>query len=343
MKRYSLALFFLIYIISFGTTTNKIEKYSFNSNSIIFNISGNSFPKYLSNYDSESKIIFLEFSNTTPNKNIKNKILNGNYISKIETVSFDKTTDFFITLKSGVEFLEKKLKNPNRFQIIFSKKTVKNRYTIVIDPGHGGKDPGATGYRGLHEKDIVLKVGKLLKKKLSKVKKFNVIMTRNKDVFIPLGKRADIGNKNSCDLFISIHANANKKKSANGVEVFYFSKKSSKYAQNIANFENSVDDKYGIKSDYAKLIVNDIFYHMNQEKSIDLSSRIENKINKLTGLPKRGTFGANFAVLRLSNSPALLVELGFITNKSDALKLKNSRYQVALANAIYYSIVNYFN
>ena len=167
-------------------------------------------------------------------------------------------------------------------------------------------------------------------------------MTREDDVFIELAERAEIGNRAKADLFVSIHANAIDRASTSGMEVFYYSKKASAYAKAIAAYENSVDEKFGVSKDYTDFIVNDIFYHINQEKSAKLSSVVLENMLSATGAVKRGVYGANFAVLRGSKSPSILVELGFMTNKAECLKMIDPVYQDILAEAIAKSIRKYF-
>ena len=117
------------------------------------------------------------------------------------------------------------------------------KYTIVVDPGHGGRDSGARG-NGYNEKDIALQVATRLANNLRQ--DYNVIMTRDSDFFVPLDTRAKIGNDANADFFISIHLNSGSSSSANGTEVFYFSKKDQgSYAAQVAKFENKVDGSYG--------------------------------------------------------------------------------------------------
>ena len=188
------------------------------------------------------------------------------------------------------------------------------KYTIVVDPGHGGHDSGARG-NGYNEKDIALQVATRLANNLRQ--DYNVIMTRDSDFFVPLDTRAKIGNDANADFFISIHLNSGSSSSANGTEVFYFSKKDQgSYAAQVAKFENKVDGSYG-DVPFSDFILNDIFYRKNQKTSQAIAESVLNNLINTTGLRRRGVFGANFAVLRGSNSPSILVELGFMNNYSD--------------------------
>ena len=213
------------------------------------------------------------------------------------------------------------------------------KYTIVVDPGHGGHDSGARG-NGYNEKDIALQVATKLANNLRR--DYNVIMTRDSDFFVPLDTRAKIGNDANADFFISIHLNSSSSSSANGTEVFYFSKKDQgSYAAQVAKFENKVDGSYG-DVPFSDFILNDIFYRKNQKTSQAIAESVLNNLINTTGLRRRGVFGANFAVLRGSNSPSILVELGFMNNYSDLSQYLTPDGQERAANGIGDSIKNYF-
>ena len=213
------------------------------------------------------------------------------------------------------------------------------KYTIVVDPGHGGHDSGARG-NGYNEKDIALQVATRLANNLRQ--DYNVIMTRDSDFFVPLDTRAKIGNDANADFFISIHLNSGSSSSANGTEVFYFSKKDQgSYAAQVAKFENKVDGSYG-DVPFSDFILNDIFYRKNQKTSQAIAESVLNNLINTTGLRRRGVFEANFAVLRGSNSPSILVELGFMNNYSDLSQYLTPDGQERAASAIGDAIRNYF-
>ena len=213
------------------------------------------------------------------------------------------------------------------------------KYTIVVDPGHGGRDSGARG-NGYNEKDIALQVATRLANNLRQ--DYNVIMTRDSDFFVPLDTRAKIGNDANADFFISIHLNSGSGSSANGTEVFYFSKKDQEsYSTQVAKFENKVDGSYG-DVPFSDFILNDIFYRKNQKTSQAIAESVLNNLINTTGLRRRGVFGANFAVLRGSNSPSILVELGFMNNYSDLSQYLTPDGQERAANAIGSAIRSYF-
>lgn len=213
------------------------------------------------------------------------------------------------------------------------------KYTIVVDPGHGGHDSGARG-NGYNEKDIALQVATRLANNLRR--DYNVIMTRDSDFFIPLDTRAKIGNDANADFFISIHLNSGSSSSANGTEVFYFSKKDEEsYAARVAQIENRVDSSYG-DTPFSDLVVKDIFYRTNQKKSQAIATTVLDNLINTIGLRRRGVFGANFAVLRGSNSPSILVELGFMNNYGDLSQYLTPEGQERAAQAIANAIRQYF-
>lgn len=318
----------------------KINSIRIGDNRIVFDIEGNKIPSKIVTYDPSSRMLFIEFSNSVFKGNSENIKVFGEYIEKIESTSFDDNVDFFITLKKDSEFTESVLALPTRYLITFDKKQIEKKFTVVLDAGHGGKDSGAVGYNEYREKDVNLAVTKLVNDKLKD--EFNTIMTRDDDVFIELAERAEIGNRAKTDLFVSIHANAINKPATKGMEVFYYSKKESAYAKSIAAYENSVDEKFGITKDYTDFIVNDIFYHINQEKSAKLASVVLENMLSATGAVRRGVYGANFAVLRGSKLPSILIELGFMTNKEECLNMVDPAYQEILAEAIAKAIRKYF-
>ena len=213
------------------------------------------------------------------------------------------------------------------------------KYTIVVDPGHGGHDSGARG-NGYNEKDIALQVATRLANNLRR--DYNVIMTRDSDFFVPLDTRAKIGNDANADFFISIHLNSGSSSSANGTEVFYFSKKDEgSYAARVAQIENRVDSSYG-DTPFSDLVVKDIFYRTNQKKSQAIATTVLDNLINTIGLRRRGVFGANFAVLRGSNSPSILVELGFMNNYGDLSQYLTPEGQERAAQAIADGIRQYF-
>jgi|GEM_PF-778382 N-acetylmuramoyl-L-alanine amidase len=218
--------------------------------------------------------------------------------------------------------------------------------TVVIDPGHGGKDPGAIGHGGTYEKTIVLGVAKQLKSLLEKQLKVNVILTRGDDTFIPLGKRSKMAIQQDGKVFISLHCNATKNRNATGVEVYFLSEAKTKSAAQVAQDENAVLEKYeGVSADSLTKGLDRIRYSLLSsqflKESQDLAADIHNAIvGHIPSTTPRGVKQANFYVMRgtMGQMPSVLVELGFVTNRAEEKKLKSSAHQKKLAEALYQGI-----
>ncbi len=217
-------------------------------------------------------------------------------------------------------------------------------FVVIIDPGHGGKDPGAVG-KGIQEKDVVLaiglKLGKYINENYSDVK---VVYTRNSDVFVPLIDRSRIANKNKADLFISLHANTCGTPSTGGTETFVLGLHKTNENLDVAKKENSVillEDNY--KSTYENFDPNSsesyIMFELVQDNYLDQSLSFADDIqrqfrNRLDN-PNRGVKQAGFLVLRQSSMPSVLVETGFISNRADASKLNSEEGQQVIAHSIF--------
>lgn len=308
---------------------------------VTFAFDTNEAAKYVVNYDEKNQLIFLEIKNSELLAPINTKQLRNKEIADFKYLKMDGGTGFFITQTKGQSF--RVTVNKGKLVIKFDK-NIKKRFTIVIDPGHGGKDPGATT-AGVREKDIVLNVAKYLRDNLSK--DFNVILTRGSDNFISLAQRPGLANKKEADMFISLHANANNSRTPKGVDVFYFSKTSSPYAARIAQYENSFGDSFGEKSGSISQILGELEYKKYQEVSAKLAKGIANNLSSEMRMKNNGIQGANFAVLRgLGRAnvaiPGVLVELGFLTNPDDRSKLVKTSNQKVMANSIAEEVRKYF-
>ena len=216
--------------------------------------------------------------------------------------------------------------------------------TIVIDAGHGGKDPGAVGYRGTKEKDIALDVAKRLEKKLSKNMNVRIIMTRDEDVFLRLSERTKIANESNGNLFISIHTNAAEDRRASGFETFLIGPNKNEAAVRVAARENAVLELEGIngkKLTNEDLIQATIAQSAFASKSEQFASMVQKEIKKRVQSRDRGVKQAGFYVLMGASMPNVLVELGFISNPSEEKKLRSPQYRDQLATAIYRAVEQY--
>lgn len=215
---------------------------------------------------------------------------------------------------------------------------------VVVDAGHGGHDPGAIGKTGLREKDVNLDIAKRVTG-LLKAQGINVIMSRSNDTFIPLHRRAEIANDSKADLFVSIHSNANRVRSLNGFEVYYVapSVSDSKRAYAAARSDKlNLDNAHFASQDLdLKATVWDMIYTYSRAESIELSRSICRITDKNMDCRIIGIKGARFEVLRGAQMPAVLIEVGFLSNHEEESKLKNSYYRQKIAESIVQGIEDY--
>lgn len=281
----------------------------------------------------------INIKNVTISENVLNKVnINDEYYKYIFLDNIDNDTIGIYTYSqfgysSTVTYKDNKIKIrstkinvPKKISLLTKKPLI-----IVLDAGHGGHDSGARGH-GKLEKDIALEVVKKLAANLKR--DHTIILTRSDDTFVSLSERPNIGNRNNADLFISIHLNAATNPSANGAEIFYFSKESNPYTEKLVAFEEKDDKENAKKSSLINQILGDFFITRTKEKSANLANVILDNYVKNLGFRKRGVFGANFAVLRGSESASILIELGFITNESDNILLSSEAGQTAAVIAI---------
>ncbi|WP_428564029.1 MAG: N-acetylmuramoyl-L-alanine amidase [Solidesulfovibrio sp. DCME] len=213
--------------------------------------------------------------------------------------------------------------------------------TIMIDPGHGGKDPGAQGLHGLTEKDVNLRFAQMLGELLRK-KGFNVLYTRTTDVFIPLETRTEMANTKGADLFVSVHCNSHGNPESQGLETYSLNLANSRDAVRVAARENAVSQK---KVSDLQAILTDLMLSAKTAESKDLARLVQKR--SLSGLRgawrtrDRGPHEAPFFVLIGANMPAVLVELGYITNADEAKRLTADAYLRDLAQGMADGIVAY--
>ena len=222
----------------------------------------------------------------------------------------------------------------------------KTRKIIVIDPGHGGVDPGALGTRS-REKDIVLAFSKELVRQLKATLRYDVYLTRSSDVYIPLRQRVQIARNRNADLFISIHADAIKKKNIRGLSVYTLSEKASdREAAALAKKENQSDIIAGVDfgdqlPEVANILI-DLAQRDTKNASVKFAESLISSARGKTLLLDRTHRFAGFRVLKAPDVPSVLVELGFITNRRDEEQLSSSKWRRRVATGIVEAIDNYF-
>ncbi|TCK61718.1 N-acetylmuramoyl-L-alanine amidase [Seleniivibrio woodruffii] len=213
--------------------------------------------------------------------------------------------------------------------------------SIVIDPGHGGKDPGAS-YYGVKEKDVVLDIGKELYAQLKEAyPNIDVYMTRNTDVFIPLEERTAFANRKKADLFVSIHINAAPNKSARGVETYVLNVTNDKRALAVAALENQTTQKS--MSDLQG-ILKDLMMNSKLEESLQLASYVQKNLHANLYTDSRYNLGvkqAPFYVLVGAMMPSILVEAGFVSNQDEADNLTKESYRKEIAKGVFQGITSY--
>ena len=222
--------------------------------------------------------------------------------------------------------------------------TVKRRRLIVIDPGHGGKDPGATGSRGTREKDVNLAAALELSRVLKERGDFDVLLTRDEDVFIPLSERSDMANEKNADLFVSLHCNAAGSKRENGFEVYSVSETASDpAAEALAAAENAVLELEGKnpQDETAKMILLAMTKTEMINESAAFSALSAKAIGKRVDVAARGAKQAAFYVLRGTHAPAILVEMAYVSHAKDEAKLTSRRFRRTMAEGIASGIADY--
>ena len=304
--------------------------------------------------------LVIEFKKPTIISDIKYYKINNQsislnmYFSDTSEVNFaiakhalHKNKGDIFSLKNDTNISSKNIDLPVIKKKNFNKiKSMKN-YIVFIDPGHGGKDPGAIGQLGSLEKNITLKASILLAKALRKNKKINPILSRNKDVYLSLRKRTLLAKQSKADIFVSIHADSSVNKKAKGISVFSLSDKASdKEARLLAKRENEVDiilnnnEKIEDPLIYGTLIK--MFQREAMNDSAFLAKKILYNLEKTKLAVNRGHRFAGFTVLKSYDIPSVLIEIGFLSNKQEEKKLINSKYLNKLSKNLAIAIENYF-
>ena len=325
-------------------------------------------PSYSIEYGENS--LTVKLANTAQNSSILPKLASGTLVKSVNQTQVGDSLHIVATLnhraaempKNQIMVLEPNGDNDYRLVMDFvaAKDTPKvattstenqtsdttKKHIIVIDPGHGGKDPGAIGRGGTQEKTVVLSIGQKLRSAL-KTAGFTVYMTRNNDTYLKLADRAAIAEKKKADLFISIHANANPSRSVKGFSVYTLSEKASdEEAQKLADAENAADkiDVSGFEqfSKDIRIALSALQQHAVAEMSVEYANGCAVAMNR-AGIEQQAgpaVRHAPFAVLR-STVPGALIECGHLSNSAEEKLLKSGAYQDKLVAAMLKSIKNY--
>ncbi len=325
-------------------------------------------PSYSLSYPTNQLIITL--SNSTVNSGLIPKLADGTLVSSIKQTQVGDKVQVIANLTKPINTISKDqimVLSPNgdndyRLVLDFvagqsrtavsdeknlSKKDLPTKkYIIVIDAGHGGKDPGCIGKGGTQEKNVVLSVAKKLKSKLD-ASGFQTYLTRSNDTYLKLGQRASIGEKKHADLFLSLHANANPSRSMKGFSIYTLSEKASdEEAQKLAEAENAADkiDVSGFEqfSKDIRIALSALQQHAVAEMSVEYATGCAKQFKsmKITQQPGPDVRHAPFAVLR-STVPGALLELGHLSNATEEKLLTSASHQNKLVDAIVKSVKAY--
>ena len=219
--------------------------------------------------------------------------------------------------------------------------------TIVIDPGHGGEDPGARGRRGTYEKKVTLTIARKLKALIDAEPHMRALLTRDGDFFLKLDERVEKARRVNADLFVSIHADAVKKPNVRGSSIFALSERgaTSKTAQLVAERENTADLIGGVslegKDRYVKMTLADLSLTAQISDSLKLGRAVLGELGGVNLLHKQNVEQAGFAVLKAPDIPSILIETAFISNPDEERRLNDAAYQEKVARAILRGIKGY--
>lgn len=224
----------------------------------------------------------------------------------------------------------------------------RRKITVMIDPGHGGEDPGAIGPSGTREKDVVLRIAQALKQRIDAQPDMRAILTRDADYFVPLNTRVLKARKAQADLFVSIHADAFTRAAANGSSVFALSQRgaSSTSARMLADKENAADLIGGVNLGSQDKLIAQVLLDLSTtaqiNDSLKLGTMVLTEIGRINRLHKPRVEQAGFAVLKAPDIPSILVETAFISNPDEERRLRDTAYQGRMANALLQGIQGYF-
>jgi N-acetylmuramoyl-L-alanine amidase len=298
--------------------------------------------------------LYFDLMNTMIAKEVKTILPVGDGILKVVRAGQFKTDTVRVVLdlEEIADYNAFVLENPARFVIdVYGKEKVKKPDTviakrrIVIDPGHGGHDPGAVGLRGLYEKNVVLDIALKLRKILSSDPLNEVFLTRETDVFIPLEERTVIANKKNADFFVSIHANASPGRQARGIETYLLNWTDNEEANKVAARENQISLKKmkvmnrKMQMDDLDIIKSDLLRQNKRDESIKLAHYVQKSMVSTLDNGNKDTLDlgvkqALFYVLFGARMPSVLVEVSFISNPEEEKLLSKDSYKKQIAEAI---------
>jgi len=229
----------------------------------------------------------------------------------------------------------------------FSDKPANAKRVVVIDPGHGGVDPGATGVDGTYEKDLVLPLGKALRDALERTGKYTVVMTRDTDIFLSLKARVAVARRSKADLFVSLHADSAPDSFVRGASVYTLSEKASdKEAEALAKAENQSDVIAGVdltnESDVVTSILIDLAQRETKNNAVKFAQNLVPELQRAGDVTQKSHRFAGFRVLKAPDVPSVLIEVGYVSNRLDESVMGTNRWRRVMTTAISRAIDRYF-
>ncbi|MBL7049588.1 MAG: N-acetylmuramoyl-L-alanine amidase [Nitrospira sp.] len=365
----TLILFFFISGYGDAARKNTVNGFRYSSydqhTRVVIDISGP--VEFTKNRLANPDRLFFDVKNSTlSKKSSPSKIVDDGIINKVRLAQYDRdTVRIVLDIKQYKNYYAFTLDSPSRLVIdVYSenskeshkkkkeqkqskKPPLDNIWTVVIDPGHGGEDPGAVGPGGVQEKDIVLMIGRKLGSILESRHGMKVIYTRQKDMFIPLNDRTEIANAAKADLFISIHTNASEKRSVRGIETYFLNWTNNKEANRVAARENRISLKKMHKvQGELQLILQDLARKSKNEESMKLAYSVQHEIvgQLKKSYPRIEDLGVKYAlfyVLIGAEMPAVLAEISFVSNHEEEKRMTQKVYRDRIAEALASGITSY--
>jgi N-acetylmuramoyl-L-alanine amidase len=300
--------------------------------------------------------LYFDLRKSRINAEIKKNISVSNEMLKsVRAAQFDNSTvRVVLDLEKITDYKIVTLEDPVRIIIdIYGKVIFSEKKRIVIDAGHGGHDPGAVGPNKLYEKDVVLDIALKLRDILSANQNYEIFLTRDKDIFIPLEQRTAIANSKNADLFVSIHANASPRRAAKGIETYMLNWTNDEEAMKVAARENAISLKKmrqmnRKEMDILDIIKSDLSRENKRDESIKLAHYIQKNLvsdmnNNYDHIVDLGVKQALFYVLFGAKMPSVLVETSFISNPLEEKLLSKDDYRGDLAKSISTGITKYMS
>lgn len=355
----SLFLICLLLLPSFSSALEKIDLTGIRYWSypdytrVVLNLSEN--PEFIKNRLSNPDRLYFDIKNTRVKKEFQKNITIGNGMLKLIRVGQFNNSTVRVVLDLGKirNYKVFTLENPIRIIVdIYGPKIFSAKKRIVLDPGHGGKDPGAVGPNRLYEKDVVLDIALKLKKILSKNPDFEVFLTRDKDVFVTLEQRTAIANGKNADLFVSIHTNASPRRNVNGIETYFLNWTDNVEAMKVAARENAISlkqmKKLQKKMNVLDVMLSDLSRERKRDESMALANYVQQAmVNELDRnyqhIVDLGVKWSFFYVLFGAEMSSVLVEVSFISNPLEAKLLRKDTYRNDLAKSLASGINKYMS